>query len=93
MFFGFLTIFKIQILFIRNEIYKGIQEDLFRKDEKEYIGWNRDIHITNLLNFKTVKIGEGVIDYIEKYGFYEGGGSQNSYRIDPQKLISILTGI
>lgn len=34
----------------------------------------------------------GIINYIENFGFYEGGGSQNPYRVDPDKLYTLLTG-
>ena len=29
---------------------------------------------------------------VKKYGFYEGGGSVNPWRIDPVKLVALLTG-
>ena len=34
----------------------------------------------------------GVLNLIEKYGFYEGGAGKNPYRIDPEIAIALLTG-
>lgn len=33
----------------------------------------------------------GIIRWIEKYGFYEGG-EQNAYRLDPTRIVEVLTG-
>ena len=33
----------------------------------------------------------GIISFIERYGFYEGGDT-NPYRIDPDVLVAVLTG-
>lgn len=35
----------------------------------------------------------GLIEYIEKYGFYEGGSVNNEFRADPLIIWSTLTGI
>jgi hypothetical protein len=76
------------------EEQKGNQEDLFAQDDNQaYVqGWSKRLLLINPLNKLSIIIGQGVIDYIEKYGFYEGGGNQNAYRIDPVKLVAILTG-
>jgi hypothetical protein len=34
----------------------------------------------------------GVLEYIHRLGFYEGGGMDNNYRIEPQIGIAVLTG-
>lgn len=81
-----LALCKKQILLISNRAYKGMQDDIFDKKK----GWNTEIDIRNLLNFKKVTVADGVVDYIRKYGFYEGGGKQNPYRVDPSQLAAIL---
>ncbi len=42
-------------------------------------------------NEEKIVLGEGVINYIRKYGFYEGGVN-NPYRVDPLHLAAVLTG-
>ncbi|MES2274129.1 MAG: hypothetical protein V4487_08045 [Chlamydiota bacterium] len=81
---------KRQILHVSYLRNRGIQEDIFSPQLQG--GWDDQLTITNLLNGAKVKVGRGVIDYIEKHGFYEGGGDQNPYRIDPARLVAILTG-
>lgn len=88
-----LALRKTQILFIFQVAHRGTQQDIFEKEGRMYENvWNSQLTVVNLLNFERVTIGRGVIDYIEKYGFYEGGGEQNSYRVDPARLVSILSG-
>lgn len=68
-------------------------------------GWRHDLYITNLNNGLHVLVGGnvrgdkeadliayGLTGYIERYGFYEGGGRKNPYRVDPAVLDAILTG-
>ena len=66
----------------------GKQDDIF--DQR--LGWGRDLLLKDTKNDLLIMIGEGVVDYIEQYGFYEGGGESNPYRVDPLKLVAILTG-
>jgi hypothetical protein len=58
--------------------------------------WNEDYTIVNDAQQIEVTIAGGlrggIINYIENFGFYEGGGPQNPYRVDPDKLFSLLTG-
>lgn len=74
--------------------WRGYQQDIFDRDgDKAYqYSWDRDLILTNLSNNLSITVAYGVMDYIEKYGFYEGGGDQNSYRVDPLKLVAVLTG-
>lgn len=83
-----------QILRGKIQAYKRIQEDLFAQNENQAYawGWNSELCLINPFNNLSVTVGQGVIDYIERYGFYEGGGDQNLYRVDPLKLVAILTG-
>lgn len=78
----------------------GMQGDIFYNDtkfnENEFLGWageswNGDLRLTNPKNNEAILVGEGVINYIRKYGFYEGG-EKNLYRIDPIRLASVFTG-
>lgn len=79
--------------------YLGMQGDIFYNEtEPEFIigwlgeAWNGDLKLKNPKNGESVVIAEGVINYIRKYGFYEGGGNENKYRIDPIRLASVFTG-
>lgn len=37
-------------------------------------------------------LNSGILSYIHHFGFYEGGGAKNRYRVDPVKVMSLLTG-
>ena len=53
------------------------------------------IHFMELKNQaigETIKIEKSTISTIQNYGFYQGGGDQNEFRVDPKKLVSILLG-
>lgn len=54
--------------------------------------WGSHMQILHVRTGKTLQVGQGVIDYIRKYGFYEGGGKNNPYRLDPIDILSVLTG-
>ncbi|MBI3322304.1 MAG: hypothetical protein HYZ94_01310 [Candidatus Omnitrophica bacterium] len=67
--------------------------------------WTTHIHITNQNNGLSMLvggdvgeddagnlIGYGLTGYIDRYGFYEGGGRKNPWRVDPEVLDAILTG-
>lgn len=71
---------------------RGGQESIFGDRPGRENNWGREMWVTNLSNNVHIKVASGVIDYIEDFGFYEGGGEQNKYRVDPAKLHSILTG-
>jgi hypothetical protein len=45
---------------------------------------------TNRETGESIQVAFGVIEYIRRYGFYEGSVA---YRADPIKLVSVLTGI
>ena len=83
--FALLALSKMQILLVSHSAYRGMQEDIFGDK-----GWNSEISILNLLNLKQIKIAAGAVDYIKKFGFYEGGGDQNPYRVDPARLTVII---
>ena len=53
--------------------------------------WGSHLVLKNPKNNEAIILGEGVINYIRKYGFYEGG-ENNPYRIDPIRLASVFTG-
>lgn len=85
----FLSSPQLKIVFNQS---RGYQEDLFQNNTPEDVfHWDSEWSITNQLTGKSVLVTHGVIEYIKKYGFYEGGGDTNPYRIDPKKLIEILT--
>lgn len=70
---------------------RGRQEDIFKPAGASY-GWSRGFHLMNPSNGAKVQWGKGQVAYIRKYGFYEGGGKGNEYRVDPVTLIALLTG-
>gem|GEM_PF-3127257 len=67
-------------------------------------GWRHELQIENRKNGLHVLVGGnveadggegvayGLTGYIERHGFYEGGGRENPWRVDPAVLHAILTG-
>ena len=58
--------------------------------------WNEEYTIENTILKLKIKLAgnteNGIIQYIERLGFFEGGSTANDYRIDPTILMAILTG-
>jgi hypothetical protein len=72
---------------------KGIQSDIFRPEGEEGAPWGDECIILNQnTGDRITHCASGTIRYIRDYGFYEGGGDTNPFRLDPLKLISVLTG-
>ena len=96
--------FQEDIFVNRKKLDKLMQERFEKEGDWDYAfsdaGWGSDLEVRNPINdvkltigaFGKIKGSNGVIDYIKKYGFYEGGGSANPWRIDPAKLVALLTG-
>lgn len=68
-----------------------------RPHSEENQQWSVDYWIVNhKLPGCTLWIGgdhqAGVLDWIRRYGFYEGGGGSNPYRLDPALVQTVLTG-
>ncbi|KAL6057765.1 hypothetical protein QOT17_015269 [Balamuthia mandrillaris] len=65
-------------------------------DDEAQWKWCVEYKFKNLNNGLKVRIGgdatAGVVRYIQNYGFYEGGGPSNAYRVDPSVLVAVLTG-
>jgi hypothetical protein len=81
---------NLKVVFI---VHRGFQEDIFAPVNDYWnSGWGRQCLITNVTTGASVMWTSGVQKYIRKYGFYEGGGKQNPYRVDPVALVSVLTG-
>lgn len=76
----------------------GWQNDLFTpesnlpREVNTPMQWDQAHEITNKANGVSVRINTGVLSYIREFGFYEGGGDDNPYRVDPAKVMAILTG-
>jgi len=64
--------------------------------EENYM-WQTEFEIENKDLELKIRVGGneivGVVLYIERYGFFEGGGVANDYRVDPSTLLSILSGV
>jgi hypothetical protein len=77
---------------------RGMQEDLFepkdynQRDVDTPEGWNEENIVKNTVNGITLNLNSGILSYIREFGFYEGGGDQNPYRVDPMKVMALLTG-
>eukprot|EP00930_Biecheleria_cincta_P103799 TRINITY_DN9589_c0_g1_i2.p1 TRINITY_DN9589_c0_g1~~TRINITY_DN9589_c0_g1_i2.p1 ORF type:complete len:356 (-),score=65.95 TRINITY_DN9589_c0_g1_i2:39-1106(-) len=72
---------------------RGLQEDLIAPDTF-FLGWNMDWRIKSggfEFHIGGPDSSAGLVKYIKEFGFYEGGDS-NSYRVDPAKLVAMLTG-
>lgn len=94
-----------QLLTVTHRSFAGAQWSFFRNlkrgegDEtaEDTITWKEDHEIWNeAFPFVVLKlaggIGTGIVHYISKHGFYEGGNT-NPYRVDPAVLHWVLTGI
>ena len=77
---------------------RGLQYDIFKpKNESERTvetpkSWNDDYSIRHAKNGAKITVTTGVLSYIREFGFYEGGGSDNRYRVAPETIMAILTG-
>jgi len=97
---GFKT-FPTQKLTVTRQMFSGFQYSLFWNEdplENELnTSWNEDFVIENTTNHLKVKVAGneqvGLVDYIHRFGFFEGGGVRNEYRIFPELLWTVLTGI
>lgn len=77
---------------------RGQQDDLFepidptQREVDTPQGWNEEIVVKNPSNGIELRLNTGILSYIREFGFYEGGGDENPYRVDPRKVMSLLTG-
>lgn len=94
-----------QRLTVTHRSFAGAQWSFFRnltrgengETEEDTISWKEDHELWNeAFPFVVLKlaggIGTGIVHYIGKHGFYEGGNT-NPYRVDPAVLHWVLTGI
>jgi len=89
-----------QRFLVSRQVFNGDQYSLFYNENLENSEWNtkwrEEYLIENMDVGLRIKVAGnasiGSIDYIERLGFYEGGGSENSYRVDPNTLYCVLTG-
>lgn len=76
-------------------LFKNYDHDENNLTEDDLMCWKDESTIENIETGISILVGgnssSGVVKYIEKYGFYEGG-LLNEYRIDPRILYSIITG-
>lgn len=93
--------FTSQELVISHQLFNGFQYSLFwNPNFPENSGlntsWNEEYGITNTKLGLSIKLAGndkvGLVEYIERFGFFEGGGVSNAYRVDPHILHAILTG-
>ena len=77
---------------------KGCQRDLFqpKEDSQRNVDtretWSDEHTVENPTNGVVLHLNSGILNYIYNFGFYEGGGDQNRYRVDPLKILALLTG-
>lgn len=86
-----------QTLLVTLMCTRGLQEDLFapKNGQREVdtpTGWNEENSIENPALGIKLRLNTGVLSYIREFGFYEGGGNANRYRVDPVKIMALLTG-
>jgi len=89
-----------QPLLVNRHLFNGFQFSLFfnesLKTSELNTNWNEEYTVCNESNTLEILIAgnsqEGIIDYIKRFGFYEGGSVANSHRIEPAILHAILTG-
>ena len=79
---------------------RGKQYDIFRptgssEDTAGIVSpWGTECRIrVSGAQQQTINVNPGVLAYIRNFGFYEGGGKSNRYRVDPVTVVSILTGV
>ena len=65
--------------------YDGFQESPFKDGTKASV----DVALENLDNGEWIRYSELVPMMIERYGFYEGKGTQ--YRVDPKQVVKLLS--
>lgn len=90
-----------QTLLVSHYVFNGDQCSVFFNNDKQgsvlNTKWREEYTIENVRMQLSVKVAgtatDGVIDYIDRFGFYEGGGIANSYRVEPELVWAILTGI
>ena len=89
-------VLEVTYLWFSGHQYSPFWNDDVGVGEGDNFTWNADFIICNQRSKLSVKIGgdecSGVVRFIEKYGFYEGGGVRNEYRVDPSILLAVLTG-
>lgn len=75
--------------------FRGFQKDLLHPSNYS-LAWNTDIVVENRAVDVRLRIAGdyevGLVRYIADFGFYEGGGDENIYRVDPCKLYLLLYG-
>jgi hypothetical protein len=86
---------KLEVLLL---LTKGMQDDIFepKHNSTRVVNtlkeWNEENTVKNPANGVTLNLNSGILSYIREFGFYEGGGEDNPYRVDPLKVMALLTG-
>lgn len=95
---------KPQHLVVSRRSYMGAQWSFFRNltnesnpSPEDTLSWKEDHEIYNeqypdIVLHIAGGIATGICHYIGRYGFYEGGGDSNPYRVDPALLHRVLSG-
>jgi len=92
--------FGPQAIRVEKTFYLGEQYSLFfnpeRADSPDNQKWDIEYCFKSARSGLSLRVGgeadRGVVTYIQHYGFYEGGGVANEYRVDPAELIALITG-
>eukprot|EP01124_Arcella_intermedia_P007456 TRINITY_DN1456_c0_g1_i3.p1 TRINITY_DN1456_c0_g1~~TRINITY_DN1456_c0_g1_i3.p1 ORF type:complete len:268 (+),score=38.14 TRINITY_DN1456_c0_g1_i3:145-948(+) len=89
---------KEQTLTVGHRFFCGDQWSLFYNpdvSDNESEKWREDHFVSNSWGLSVCLAGGlkgGILNYIENYGFYEGG-VENEYRVDPNILYALLSGV
>jgi hypothetical protein len=93
------TIFApTQQLKVKLQSTKGYQSDIFMPEDESQRQvdtpkkWSEEHYVTDKNSTFRLYLNSGILSYIHNFGFYEGGGEENRYRVDPTKIMSLLTG-
>lgn len=85
----------IKVSYVQHKASGVGQDDLFTNKQYNF-GSNWDsityLYHLNSFCFTPLAVTDGVQRYIRRLGFYEGGGSENAFRLDPEKVVRFITG-
>ncbi|PRP84260.1 hypothetical protein PROFUN_08280 [Planoprotostelium fungivorum] len=86
---------KVQLI-VHRQVFNAHQFSPFwndsHKDSPLNNQWKEEYTLENPSLRFSCCIATGILDFIDRLGFYEGGGAANPYRIEPRVLHALLYG-